>query len=584
MIQRKQRITACAALFLVQLIITFAPASCVRAAQDNEAKHTARPQGQITFTRDIAATIFEHCSGCHRPGQSAPFALLSYRDVQKHAEDIITVTHSRYMPPWPPENTGLFLGERRLNAEQLRIISQWVKDGMIEGAAADLPPRPQWASDWQLGPPDVVATMPRPYTLPAEGRDIYRNFVVPLPVNEKKYVRAIEFRPRSARIHHAFIRVDHTGNARRLEQKEPEPGFPGITLSAEAPGGNFLSWQPGRMAIPFPDGLCWEVNPGDDLIFQLHMNPGGKAEPVQSEIGLYFTNQPPTRTSVRVLLTSNSIDIPAGDQSYTVRDEYKLPADFDLIAILPHAHYLARRIEGLATFPDGRVQSLLLIKDWDFNWQSEYRYKTAIYLPKNTVLSMSFSFDNSTNNTRNPSNPPKPVSVGRQSTDEMAELWFQLVPRDKSQLGAFQRDYGVKVKSRTLEAALFALKKNPNDAGGLSSLGMIRYSEGKMTEAEQRFRAAVQSDPSHAEAHYGLGLIFRKNRRLIDARREFEASLQSDPWKAQTYGNLGVVCLSLGDFDCAEKQFLEALRLNPADALAGEGLRQARNARFQPVK
>ncbi len=570
---------AFAALFVLQLIIISPTvSSSVRAAQSQEGEPSNPAQNQITFNKQIAPIIFEHCSTCHRPGQSAPFALLTYRDVQKHARDILTVTHSRYMPPWPPQNPGLFAGERRLNEEQLRIISQWVKDGMIEGAATQLPPVPQWPSDWQLGPPDMVAKMPRPYTLPAEGRDIYRNFVVPLPVIGKKFVRAIEFRPRSARIHHAFIRVDHTGNARRMEQKEQEPGFPGITLSAESPGGNFLSWQPGRMAIPFPDGLCWEVNPGDELIFQLHMNPGGKAESIESEIGLYFTNQPPTRTSVRVLLTSNSIDIPAGDQRYTVRDQYKLPVDFDLIAILPHAHYLAKDIEGMAALPDGRVQSLLSIKDWDFNWQSEYRYKAPIYLPKNTVLSMQFIFDNSTNNIRNPSNPPRPVSVGRQSTDEMAELWFQLVPRDKSQLTTFQRDYGVKVKSRTMKAALFALKKNPNDADGLSSLGMIRYSEGRMIEAELNFRAAVQSDPSHAEAHYGLGLIFRKNKRLVAARKEFEASLQSDPWKAQTYGNLGVVCLGLGDLDCAEKQFLEALRLNPADALAAEGLRQVQNA------
>jgi len=142
---------------LLELIITFAPASSsAHAAQDKEAENTARPQDQITFTRHIAPIIFEHCSGCHRPGQSAPFALLTYHDLQKHAEDILTVTHSRYMPPWPPENPGFFLGERRLNAEELRIISQWAKGGMIEGAAADLPPRPQWPSDWQLGPPDMV--------------------------------------------------------------------------------------------------------------------------------------------------------------------------------------------------------------------------------------------------------------------------------------------------------------------------------------------------------------------------------------------------------------------------------------------
>ena len=541
-------------------------------------------KGELTFNKHIAPIIFEHCVPCHRPGQSAPFSLLSYDDVRKRAKDVGTVTRSRYMPPWPPDGESQFLGERRLSAGQLGMISQWIEEGLAEGLAADLPPVPSWHSDWQLGPPDLVASMPRPYSLPAEGRDIYRNFVIPLALSDRRYVRAVEFRPRSARVHHAFIRVDRAGRARSLEQKESEPGFPGITLSAEAPGGNFLSWQPGKMAVALPEGLSWEVNPGDELIFQLHLNPGGKPEIIQSEIGLYFTNQPPSKTSVRILLTSNSIDIPPGERNYIVRDEYTLPIDLDLIAILPHAHYLAREMEGRALLPDGTAKSLLRISNWDFNWQSDYRYKTPVFLPKGTVLSMRFAFDNSTNNVRNPNDPPQRVTVGRQSTDEMAELWFQLLPRNSKEIPLLQSDYGVKVKQRKSEAALFALMKNPSDAGALASLGLLLYSERKMQEAEQHLKRALQSDPKNAEAHYGLGLIFRKQNRLADARKEFAASLESDPWNGQAYGNLGMVCLDLGDLECAEKHFREALRINPADALAQAGLRETLNARSRSRK
>src|SRR5205085_2050135 len=118
------------------------------------------------------------------------------------------------------------------------------------------------------------------------------------------------------------------------------------------------------------------------------------------------------------------------------------------------------------------------------------------------------------NNVFNPSNPPKRVTVGPQSTDEMAELWLQLVPRLKSDIPVFQRDYGIKVKGRMYNGAIFALANNPLDAKGLSTLGMYLYSEKKYSEAEERFRSALRSNSAEAQAHFGLGLIFRKMERL----------------------------------------------------------------------
>src|SRR5207245_1075967 len=181
----------------------------------------------ITFNKDIGAMIFQHCSTCHRPGQAGPFNLLTYPDVKKRAKQISEVVAKRYMPPWLPEK-GLveFANDRSLKAEQIETIRQWVAEGALEGSAADLPPLPQWTEGWQLGAPDLVVKVPQPYTLGAEGKDVYHNLVVPVPVSDRKYVKGVEFQPGNAKVvHHAFVTVDSTRLSRARAAKETPPGF-----------------------------------------------------------------------------------------------------------------------------------------------------------------------------------------------------------------------------------------------------------------------------------------------------------------------------------------------------------------------
>src|SRR5439155_16239103 len=159
-------------------------------------KSASTRRGPVTFSRDVAPIVFQKCAGCHRPGQSAPFALLTYEEIKKHARQIAEVTQRRYMPPWLPEpGYGEFAFDRRLSVDQIETIQQWVADGAIEGDPTDLPPQPQFPERWQLGWPDLVLTLPQAHTLPAEGKDVYRNFVVPIPVPTLKYVKGVEFLP-----------------------------------------------------------------------------------------------------------------------------------------------------------------------------------------------------------------------------------------------------------------------------------------------------------------------------------------------------------------------------------------------------
>src|SRR5437660_2546148 len=157
-------------------------------------RSASTPRSAVTFSRDVAPIVFQKCAGCHRPGQSAPFALLTYEEIKKHARQIAEVTQRRYMPPWLPEpGYGEFALDRRLTADQVAIIQQWVSQGAVEGNAIDLPPLPRFPEGWQLGRPDLVVTMPQAYTLPAEGKDVYRNFVFPIPAQTPQYVKGVEF-------------------------------------------------------------------------------------------------------------------------------------------------------------------------------------------------------------------------------------------------------------------------------------------------------------------------------------------------------------------------------------------------------
>ena len=525
----------------------------------------------VTFSEHIAPILYENCVTCHRPGEAAPFSLISYEDVSRRARLIADVTRSRYMPPWHAEpGFGDFLDERRLTDAQIERIGEWVRQGRPRGDATKMPTLPAFTDGWQLGKPDLVLEMPEAFEVPADGPDVYRNFVIPVPIPERRYVRALAFRPGNPKVvHHALIKVDQNGEGRRRDQQDSELGFPGMVIRSDA--GHFLSWQPGRLPLPAPSGLSWEIHPGNDLVVQMHMSPSGKREDVQPSIGFYFTDEPPNATPFRILLTSITMDIPAGETNYAITDDYTLPVDVDALAILPHAHYLGKKIAAWATLPNGQTKPLIRIDDWDFNWQSDYQYKTPVSLPAGTKLSTKFTFDNSTNNIRNPHHPPQRVRYGLESTDEMAELWLQVLPKHKEDFNTLRADYARKAQTRFFEGNLTNARNNPSDAAANAIVGQIYFLQERFAEAEKHLRAAVAADPNHAPGRYGLGVLFRHMNKLPEAQTELEAAARLDPQDPRPHSNLGFIALVNDDLDRARTHFQAALKLNPADRLAQAG-------------
>jgi len=234
-----------------------------------------------------------------------------------------------------------------------------------------------------LGEPDLIVQTGT-YTLRATGDDMYRNFVLPIPGNETRYVKAWEFLPGNTRVvHHATMQFDTAGVSRELDALDPEPGYEGlIAHSVASPDGFFLDWGPGHSPYVAPDGMAWALRRGTDLVMMMHLRPSGRVETVQGTLGLYFSKEPPTRTPTLVRLTRQNLDIPPGQARYPVIDSVTLPVDVDVYTVQPHAHYLAKEVKGFANLPDGTQRGLIYIRDWNCLWCYDIKDKSLAFTPR----------------------------------------------------------------------------------------------------------------------------------------------------------------------------------------------------------
>ncbi len=373
-----------------------------------------------TFNRDIAPIIFQNCASCHRPGEVAPFPLLTYQDAQKRAQQIAAVTEARVMPPWKADSHGEFVHERRLTSEQIGTIKRWADQGAKEGAPSDAPKPPTFAEGGGLGKADVYFQPPEAYKLDAEGRDVYRCFVIPTNYAEDRYVTALEVKPGNRNVvHHVLVFLDSSGAARKLDEKDPGPGYSTFGGVGFIPSGGLGGWAPGNMPHPLPPGVGNLLPKGADIVLQVHYHKGGKAETDLTRLGLYFCKGPVDKRVRTSMVINPFLRIPAGDSNYSIQASLPVPADVTVINVTPHMHLLGKSMKVTANLPDGTPKQVVNIPDWDFNWQTTYTFKEPLKLPGKSNLSLIARYDNSTGNPRNPSSPPKTVTWGEQTTDEM---------------------------------------------------------------------------------------------------------------------------------------------------------------------
>ncbi len=524
----------------------------------------ALAQPSLTFTRDIAPIVYQNCAPCHRPGQHAPFSLLTYEDVKTRAAQIADVTRRGSMPPWLPEHGyGDFAGERRLTAKEIDTIARWVTAGVPEGPVAELPPPPAFNDEWQLGKPDLVLEAQGSFELPPSGPEVYWNFIFAPDLKTRRWIRAIEIRPSQEHlVHHANLLVDRAGTG-RLQESAPGKGFPGMDLvimrSPFDPDGNFLFWKPGSTPYVEPDGFAWRLDPGNDLVLNTHLRPMGMPMQVRPTLGLYFTDRRQTKFPLLVQLEHDaSLDIPASARDFVVSDDFRLPLDSDILAVYPHAHYLGKLLEAWAILPDGSKKWLIRIPDWNPDWQAVYHYREPMFLPKDSVIHMRYHYDNSAANPRNPNRPPRRVRGGNQSTDEMGHLWLQILPRGTG-------DQRLKLQEAVMR---HRLERDPTDFVAHMNLGAILLSRLDAQSAVSELRTAMQLKPNRPEACNMLGLGLATLGRNTEAIGEFELALRERPDYASARFNLATAQAKAGRIDEAVENLSQLVAANPEDAAA----------------
>jgi hypothetical protein len=529
----------------------------------------------VTFARDIAPIVYDKCVTCHRSSGPAPFSLETYRDVRQRASVIAAVTKSGFMPPYrATSEAGRFAGQQHLTPQEAELIDEWVAGGALEGDERGRPPLPRFADGWQLGKPDLVVTPNAAYQLPAGGSDVFRIFVMPLPVTTTKYVVGIEFHPGNARVvHHANIRLDRTTGSRDLDLRDPAPGYDGLLArSAVYPEGHFLGWTPGQVAPLVSSNLAWRLDPGTDLVVQLHMQPSGADEDVQPQIGLFFSDTPAQETPVILRLGSQGLDIAPGEASYRIEDSYVLPVDVQLHAVQPHAHYRLRHARGTATLPDGTTRVLIDLPDWDFRWQHVYRFEQPVALPKGTRVAMSYRYDNSADNPRNPQVPPRRVRWGQRSFDEMGDLWFQFTTRANEERAQLSAQILHKMTAEDVIGYETMLLETPTDRELHDDVALLYLSMGRAREAVAHFRSAVELQPLDASAHFNLGTALTVAGELEPAIDAFRRALALRPDYGAAMNNLGSVLAARGRVDDAIVEFRAATKVEPTNVQAQRNL------------
>ena len=382
-----------------------------------------------TFSNEVVRILQSRCQTCHRSGEHAPFSLLTYRDVYDKRDDIKDAVRGRVMPPWKPvPGFGDFAESRRLSDAELATIVSWIEAGAPEGDRAKLPPPRVFPEGWRLGPPDHVLEMAEAFTVPAKASDVYRCFLIPTSFPEDRWVTKVEFAPGDRKlVHHVLSYIDTGSAAADLDRADPGPGYTCFGGPGFLPAGGLSGWAPGIQPRVTDEGVGMLLPKGATVVLQMHYNNNARENRTdRTRVGLHFAKGPIDKRQRGFAIANRTFTIPPGERRYEVRGSLTVPAgrDVHVNTIAPHMHLLGREMKVTATYPDGTVRPLIHVDDWDFNWQGNYTFTQPIPLPAGTRIDMVAVFDNSLENLRQPSRPPRPVSWGDGTTDEMAVVFL----------------------------------------------------------------------------------------------------------------------------------------------------------------
>ncbi len=455
----KSRVVLIALIGLGAVLFAFPTSSAT------ETKSSAK---NVTFNKDIAPIFFKSCAECHRPGESAPFSVLSYKDVRPWAKSIREKVVNREMPPWHADpHVGEWANDRRLKQQEIDAITAWIDGGAQEGSAKDLPAAPQFVGGWTIGKPDVVIEMPEEFTLAGSGPDEYQYFDVPTNFTEDRYVQMAEARPGNRRVvHHVIAFVVRPGSPNmakipkeqrdkmlemslktspfyrdgyliRLKPDQPVYNdaneFP-PNLRGDAGIGDFLTgYAPGSVPSVWNPGVAKKIPAGAIIRLQIHYSKvAGSEQKDRSKIGLIFAKQAPEKMIKSRAASNIYFQIPPGAERHKVTAFWKPSVDITIHSLSPHMHYRGSGMEYKVFYPDGRSETLLNVPKYSFNWQMTYNPRRLLHIPAGSKIEVTAYFDNSAKNKFNP-DPTKVVRHGEPTYDEMMMGFMEYITEKPKQ-------------------------------------------------------------------------------------------------------------------------------------------------------
>lgn len=385
--------------------------------------------GAITYSSHIARILQDNCQSCHRPGQVAPFSLTNYEEAVRWQTELKEYTHARLMPPWKAApGVADYKNDISLSEQEIQLIAKWVDDGTPRGDEADMPPAPRFPAEWALGDPDQIYEMPEEYVVGPEGEDDYRHFIIPHRASEHRFVEALDVIPGNHNVvHHVIAYVDTSGKARELDAADPGPGYTRFGGVGFEPASVIGGWAPGNLPVKTPAGTGFWLPKECDIVLQVHYYRTGVEERDRTKIGIYYSKsrQPvPVRGNMAI---NTKFVLKADDSHCVVRAKKTIEEPSYLFSVTPHMHLIGKTMEVVAVRPDGTEIPMVRIDDWDFNWQTTYRFAELHYLPAGTEVRLVATFDNSSSNPNNPNSPTKDVTWGEKTTDEMCIAFFDLL-------------------------------------------------------------------------------------------------------------------------------------------------------------
>ena len=399
----------------------------------------------LTFYKDALPVLQARCQECHRPGEAAPFSLMSYQEARPWAKAIRAAVVTKKMPPWfaSPAH-GKFSNDRSLPQSEIDTLTKWVDDGAAAGNSRDAPTPASFTNGWVIGKPDLVVEMPNPVTIPAKGKVEYSWIVVPTGLTQDKWVESIEVRPGAREVVHHIVLYSREKDSKFMSRATPgvafvPPGRNGTPPIQKDLGKGFWEFQFQPVGVEIaglyvPGGLPYTCQPGQarllkagsDLVFQMHYTTNGKETADRSRVGIKFASQPPTERVFNTFLANPYLQIPAGEPNAEVHGSATLPMDVTLLSMAPHTHVRGKGFRYQVTYPTGESEILLDVPKYDFNWQVSYYLQQPKVLPKGTTIEAIGWYDNSANNPANP-DPSKLVLWGDQTWEEMLAAFVDLV-------------------------------------------------------------------------------------------------------------------------------------------------------------